>query len=212
MGPHRARRCRCAGDPRGDHRVDDGRRECEPHRGIRNRVAVELVDDGCNLFGWRGRSRRAEHDRGRVDGCAGRRLWRARHQRAPSLRRARGHRRRGHGHGGLHHERAGGGLRGGRDGRACHPLRGHHHEQRHRRHRSRPHHRARRLRRRAHPRKPDERQYRHGGLSRLAGCGESATASYVFTVPAEGRDSVRITVDYLAGVPLALFTGSAPAA
>ncbi|KQO11425.1 hypothetical protein ASF06_01870 [Agreia sp. Leaf244] len=40
--------------------------------------------------------------------------------------------------------------------------------------------------------------------------GKSATASYVFTVPVEDRESVRITIDYLAGVPLAVFAGSVP--
>ena len=42
--------------------------------------------------------------------------------------------------------------------------------------------------------------------------GASATAAYVFTVPAEGRSDVRIYVDYLASVPFALFAGSTPAA
>lgn len=44
------------------------------------------------------------------------------------------------------------------------------------------------------------------------GAGESATAVYVFTVPADQRAAVRVVVDYLAGVPLAVFTGAAPAA
>lgn len=42
--------------------------------------------------------------------------------------------------------------------------------------------------------------------------GASATAAYVFTVPAEGRSDVRIYVDYLASVPFALFAGPTPAA
>lgn len=41
--------------------------------------------------------------------------------------------------------------------------------------------------------------------------GASATASYVFTVPVESRSDVRVTIDYLASVPFALFVGSAPA-
>jgi hypothetical protein len=41
--------------------------------------------------------------------------------------------------------------------------------------------------------------------------GASATAAYVFTVPVEARSDVRITLDYLASVPFALFVGAAPA-
>jgi hypothetical protein len=41
--------------------------------------------------------------------------------------------------------------------------------------------------------------------------GASATAAYVFTVPVESRSDVRVTVDYLASVPFALFVGAAPA-
>lgn len=41
--------------------------------------------------------------------------------------------------------------------------------------------------------------------------GASATAAYVFAIPAESRSDVRITVDYLASVPFALFAGAAPA-
>jgi hypothetical protein len=40
--------------------------------------------------------------------------------------------------------------------------------------------------------------------------GASATAAYVFTVPVEGRSDMRVTVDYLASVPFALFVGAAP--
>jgi hypothetical protein len=41
--------------------------------------------------------------------------------------------------------------------------------------------------------------------------GASATAAYVFAVPVEGRTDMRVTVDYLASVPFALFVGAAPA-
>lgn len=41
--------------------------------------------------------------------------------------------------------------------------------------------------------------------------GASATAAYVFAIPADSRADVRITVDYLASVPFALFAGAAPA-
>jgi hypothetical protein len=40
--------------------------------------------------------------------------------------------------------------------------------------------------------------------------GASATAAYVFTVPVESRSDMRVTVDYLASVPFALFVGAAP--
>jgi hypothetical protein len=42
--------------------------------------------------------------------------------------------------------------------------------------------------------------------------GGSATATYVFTVPVERRDDVRITFDYLAGTPAVVFSGQAPRA
>jgi len=42
--------------------------------------------------------------------------------------------------------------------------------------------------------------------------GSSATAAYVFSVPVEARSDVRIIVDYLASVPLAVFAGAAPTA
>jgi hypothetical protein len=42
--------------------------------------------------------------------------------------------------------------------------------------------------------------------------GGSATATYVFTVPAERRDDVRISFDQLAGVPAVVFAGQAPRA
>ncbi|SMQ58288.1 hypothetical protein [Agreia sp. VKM Ac-1783] len=44
------------------------------------------------------------------------------------------------------------------------------------------------------------------------GAGSSATAAYVFSVPVEARSDVRIIVDYLASVPLAVFAGAAPTA
>jgi hypothetical protein len=42
--------------------------------------------------------------------------------------------------------------------------------------------------------------------------GGSVTATYVFTVPVERRDDVRITFDYLAGTPAVVFSGQAPRA
>lgn len=41
------------------------------------------------------------------------------------------------------------------------------------------------------------------------GAGEKATGTFVFTVPKDQRGVVTVTVDYLAGVPAAVFTGSA---
>lgn len=38
--------------------------------------------------------------------------------------------------------------------------------------------------------------------------GESATAVYVFLLPANERNSLNITVEYLAGAPIALFAGN----
>ncbi len=40
--------------------------------------------------------------------------------------------------------------------------------------------------------------------------GASATGTYVFTVPADRRDDVRIAFDYLAGTPVVVFAGEAP--
>lgn len=40
--------------------------------------------------------------------------------------------------------------------------------------------------------------------------GGTARGTYVFTVPADQRDHVRITVDYRAGVPAIVFDGEAP--
>lgn len=40
--------------------------------------------------------------------------------------------------------------------------------------------------------------------------GRSATGRYVFTVPADERDAVRILLDYSVGVPIVVFEGSAP--
>jgi hypothetical protein len=40
--------------------------------------------------------------------------------------------------------------------------------------------------------------------------GESVTGTFVFTVPVERRDDVRITFDYLAGTPAVVFAGAAP--
>jgi len=42
--------------------------------------------------------------------------------------------------------------------------------------------------------------------------GGTATATYVFTVPLERRDDVRIAFDYLAGTPAVVFAGQAPRA
>jgi hypothetical protein len=43
-----------------------------------------------------------------------------------------------------------------------------------------------------------------------AGVGDTVTGTYVFTVPEERRDDVRITFDYLAGTPAVVFAGAAP--
>lgn len=40
--------------------------------------------------------------------------------------------------------------------------------------------------------------------------GQTATGTFVFVVPAELRDDVRITLDYRAGTPVAVFEGPAP--
>ena len=40
--------------------------------------------------------------------------------------------------------------------------------------------------------------------------GGTVTGTYVFTVPVESRDTVRITFDYLTGTPAVVFTGAAP--
>jgi len=40
--------------------------------------------------------------------------------------------------------------------------------------------------------------------------GAQATAAYVFNVPVDQRDAVRIAVDYRLGVPVVVFEGSAP--
>ncbi|RFA13009.1 hypothetical protein B7R21_09190 [Subtercola boreus] len=42
------------------------------------------------------------------------------------------------------------------------------------------------------------------------GAGQAVTGSYVFVVPAEERDAVRITLGYRAGSPVAVFEGAAP--
>ena len=44
------------------------------------------------------------------------------------------------------------------------------------------------------------------------GAGDTATAVYIFTVPADQRGLVHITVDYTVGVPPLEFTGAVPAA
>ena len=41
----------------------------------------------------------------------------------------------------------------------------------------------------------------------MVAAGESADGVYVFSVPADARDSVTIEVGYQAGAPLLLFTG-----
>lgn len=40
--------------------------------------------------------------------------------------------------------------------------------------------------------------------------GQTVTGSYVFVVPVEERGDIRITLDYRAGTPVAVFEGSAP--
>lgn len=40
------------------------------------------------------------------------------------------------------------------------------------------------------------------------GAGETASAVYVFRLPAEERSSLQVTVEYIAGAPIALFAGS----
>lgn len=42
------------------------------------------------------------------------------------------------------------------------------------------------------------------------GPGQVVTGTYVFVVPSESRDDVRITLDYRAGSPVAVFEGAAP--
>ncbi|MGY1718127.1 MULTISPECIES: hypothetical protein [unclassified Blastococcus] len=44
----------------------------------------------------------------------------------------------------------------------------------------------------------------------MVAAGASADGVYVFTVPADARDSVTVEVGYQAGAPLLLFTGAAP--
>lgn len=41
--------------------------------------------------------------------------------------------------------------------------------------------------------------------------GQSATGTFVFAVPREARNPVKITVDYSAGIPVVVFEGQAPA-
>ena len=40
--------------------------------------------------------------------------------------------------------------------------------------------------------------------------GETVTGTYVFTIPADQRSAVQISVDYRAGTPVVVFAGSAP--
>lgn len=40
------------------------------------------------------------------------------------------------------------------------------------------------------------------------GAGQTASAVYVFRLPAEERSSLQVTVEYIAGAPIALFVGS----
>ncbi|RFA21188.1 hypothetical protein [Subtercola boreus] len=48
------------------------------------------------------------------------------------------------------------------------------------------------------------------GLTGDVAAGATVTGRYVFVVPTEDRDAVRITLDYRAGSPVAVFEGAAP--